>query len=136
MRTAVDTSVILDVLTADPSHGASSEAALRRVAQQGRLVVGECVLAEITPAFRSGRSQIDEFLTDWDIDFTPSTKECAVLAGEMFTSYLRRRSKPDPRRLVPDFLVGAHAKLLADRLLARDRGYFRDYFKGLTLLEP
>jgi hypothetical protein len=29
----------------------------------------------------------------------------------MFSSYLRRRSKVDPRRLVPGFLVGAHAKL-------------------------
>jgi predicted nucleic acid-binding protein len=136
MRTAVDTSVVLDVLTADPVHGASSEAALRRAAQQGSLVVGECVLAEITPAFPGGSAQIDEFLADWEIDFTPSTKDCAVLAGEMLSSYLRRRSKADPRRLVPDFLVGAHAKLLADRLLARDRGYFRDYFKGLNLLEP
>lgn len=136
MQTAVDTSVILDVITADPTHGGASEAALRRAAQEGRLVIGECVLAEITPAFPGGASQIDEFLTDWDVDFTPSTQACAVLAGEMFSSYLRRRSKADPRRLVPDFLIGAHAKLLADRLLARDRGYFRDYFKGLRLWEP
>lgn len=136
MLTAVDTSVILDVLTADPVHGGPSESALRRAAQEGRLVLGECVLAEITPAFPQGKSQIDEFLSDWDIDFAPSTKACAVLAGEMFKVYLRRRSKGDARRLVPDFLVGAHAKLVADRLLARDRGYFRDYFKGLALWEP
>jgi predicted nucleic acid-binding protein len=136
MRTAVDTSVILDVLTEDARHASVSEVALRRAAQQGSLVIGECVLAEITPVFPGGRAQIDEFLSDWEIDFAPSTKECAVLAGEMFSSYLRRRSKTDPRRLVPDFLVGAHAKVLADRLLARDRGYFRDYFKGLVLLEP
>jgi predicted nucleic acid-binding protein len=58
------------------------------------------------------------------------------LAGEMFGTYLRRRRKADPRRLVPDFLIGAHARLLADRLLARDRGYYRDYFKGLALVEP
>lgn len=77
-----------------------------------------------------------EFLGEWDLDYVPSTAACAILAGEMFATYLRRRAKAEPRRLVPDFLIGAHAKLLADRLLARDRGYFRDYFKGLTVLEP
>jgi len=120
MRTAVDTSVILDVLTADPAHGASSEVALRRAAQQGSLVVGECVLAEITPAFPGGSAEIDEFLADWEIDYAPSTKDCAVLAGEMFSAYLRRRSKADPRRLVPDFLVGARQGILPRLLQGTD----------------
>jgi hypothetical protein len=37
--------------------------------------------------------------------------------------------------VIADFLIGAPGPCLADRLLGRDRGYFRDYFKGLTLLE-
>ena len=40
------------------------------------------------------------------------------------------------RRPVADLLVGAHALLQADRLLTRDRGFYRDYFRGLKVIEP
>jgi predicted nucleic acid-binding protein len=54
----------------------------------------------------------------------------------MFRSYLARRPATSGRRVIADFLIGAHARCLADRILARDRGYYRDYFKGLRLLVP
>jgi len=136
MRTAIDSSVILDVLVADAEHGVRSEAALRRCAAEGALIVGECVVAEITPACAGGESEVRDLLRDWGVEFVPSTEESAVLAGTMFATYLQRRRKSEPRRVAPDFLIGAHAAILADRLLARDRGYFRDYFKRLVLIEP
>ncbi|HEY4393723.1 MAG TPA: hypothetical protein VGP64_06655 [Polyangia bacterium] len=54
----------------------------------------------------------------------------------MFAAYLARRRPSGPRNVVPDFLIGGHASVLADRLLARDRGYYRDYFNRLVLVEP
>lgn len=133
MRTAVDSSVILDVVVGDPTHANASEAALRRVASEGALVVGECVLAEIRPAFSDG--EIEQFLEDWNISFEPSSRESSLLAGAMYQRYLKRR-RARPRRIVADFLIGAHAFLMCDRLLARDRGYYRDYFTGLRIIEP
>ena len=51
MISALDSSVILDVLTADADFSDASEALLRRAMAEGKLVVGECALAEIAPAF-------------------------------------------------------------------------------------
>ncbi|MBN2576426.1 MAG: type II toxin-antitoxin system VapC family toxin [Deltaproteobacteria bacterium] len=133
MRTAVDSSVLLDVLIGDARFADASEEALRRAAGEGALVIGECVLAETIPAI--GASAVVEFLADWNLEFVPSTAESATLAGEMYQGYLRR-SPRSGARVLPDFLIGAHAVCLADRLLARDRGYYRDYFKRLRLVEP
>ena len=52
----------------------------------------------------------------------------------MFRVYLDRGGKRG--RVVSDFLNAAHAQLVADRLLARDRGNYRDYFKHLDLWDP
>lgn len=132
MVTAVDTSVLLDVVTDDPRWADASEAALRRASREGSLVIGECVLAEITPAL--GAAAIAEFLDDWNLCFIPSSRASALLAGKLFGTHLARGGKGG--RVVPDFLIGAHAQLHAERLLARDRGYLRDYFKKLTVWQP
>ncbi len=133
MISALDSSIILDVLTEDARHADASENLLRRASAEGQLVVCECVLAEIRPAF-TGPDSLDLFLSDWQVQFVPSSQVCALLAGRHFAAYLKRGGKEG--RVVPDFLIGAHAQTHADRLLARDRGYWRDYFKGLKVLDP
>ena len=133
MISAVDSSVILDVVTADPRHADEAERVLRRASREGQIIVCECVLAEIHPAFDDPDS-FEEFLTDWQVEFVPSSRQSAILAGRHFSAYLERGGAR--RRIVADFLIGAHAQTLADRLVARDRGYLRDYFSGLLLLDP
>ena len=80
MTTAVDSSVILDVLVgASPNRSLD---ALRCASLEGRLIVCEAVLAEIRPAFESDVT-FCEFLSAWGLEFEAGTLETAKLAGEL-----------------------------------------------------
>ncbi|MDF1569666.1 MAG: type II toxin-antitoxin system VapC family toxin [Spirochaetaceae bacterium] len=133
MITALDTSVILDVITDSPIFADSSERAIRQAGLEGKLVVCECAVAEILPALGTIES-VKELLSDWQIEFSPLSLESSLIAGEMYSRYLLRRGSA--KRVLADFLIGAHASEHADRLLARDRGYYRDYFDNLLLWIP
>ena len=133
MITAVDTSVILDVLTDDPQFGSTSDAALRKAIGEGKLIACECVIAEVFPAL-GNQALMKEFLSDWQLEFSAMGIEAAALAGEYFSTYLARGGRA--KRVLPDFLIGAHASVTADRLLARDRGYLKDYFASLEVWDP
>lgn len=58
----------------------------------------------------------------------------AVGAGSMWRRYLQ--SGGTRERIVADFLVASHAQLHADRLLTRDRGFYRSHFAGLAVVDP
>ena len=133
MTTAVDTSVVLDVITDDALHANASEEALRRARREGRLIVCESVVAETRPALQSD-AELTKMLHDLGIEFVPGSEAAAVLAGRHFARYLERGGAAG--RVMPDFLIGAHAQVHADRLLARDRGYLRDYFSELKVMDP
>ena len=50
MVTAVDTSILLDVLLNDPQHALGSISLLRQASIDGPLILSEATLAEIVPA--------------------------------------------------------------------------------------
>ena len=50
--------------------------------------------------------------------------------------YLLNHEREFGERVIADFLVGAHAVTGSDRLLTRDRGFYRSYFERLAVLDP
>lgn len=131
MVTAIDSSVLIDVICNDKSFADRSIIALKKARHEGQIIICECVLAEIAPALMP--VDIDTFLNVWDISFIPSSMETARCAGELYTAFCKRKSSG---HILADFLVGVHAMTYADRLLTRDKGYYRDYFKKLKILDP
>lgn len=134
----IDTSVLVDLLGDDP-RAMAAEQALRDALAHGSVVACEIVVSEVVAGLGHG-SQLMDALEEAGIGYSALEMRSAVRAGEMQRRYKERvrRDGPGvaPQRSVPDFLIGAHALLQCSALITRDGGFFRDYFKGLKVIEP
>lgn len=131
-RTAVDSSVLIEILIGAP-NSAASETALRGALALGQVQVCDVVVVEVCSALRDG-NLVMQILGDIGIRYSEVGEQAAICAGQMQRSY---RARGGTRaRTVPDFIVGAHALLQCNALLTRDAGFFRDYFLGLELIVP
>jgi predicted nucleic acid-binding protein len=131
--TAVDSNVLIDVLSADPAFGPGSRSALRRARDTGSLIVCDVVWSEVIGAF-SDRGAGEAALERLRIAYSELDRSAATRAGVAWREYRQRAGTRE--RLVADFLVGAHALEQADQLLTRDRGFQRVAFEGLRIIDP
>jgi len=134
VKTALDSSVLLDVLGADPTFGDKSREALRSAYDTGALVACDVVWAEVRAHFPTDES-FQEALGLLGVMFDPISAETAVAAGKLWRAS-RKNSRAARQRVIADFLIGAHARLQSDTLLTRDRGFYRRHFAGLKLIDP
>jgi len=131
MRTAVDTNVISALWSAEPS---SSQvlALLDNAAEAGGLVICAPVYAELLAHPRTNVSFVDNFMKETgiaiDFDFGEQVWREVSLR---FAKYAARRPASrggSAKRLLADFMVGAHALIRADRLLTLDASrYAKDF---------
>jgi predicted nucleic acid-binding protein len=136
MRTALDTNILIALwerrlLAAGVASGLSAAQC------DGSLVISPAVYAEFLAHPILTEPDINEFLSQTGIQIDMQLHDATwVEAGRRFAQYARarRRSSGDgPRRLLADFIIGAHALIQADRLMTLDDSHFRRYFPELVL---
>jgi predicted nucleic acid-binding protein len=131
--TAVDTNVLLDILSGEEPLAQGSARALADARRVGPVVATDVVWAETAAWFETSHD-VAAVMDDLGVSYDAPGQDAASLGGEIWRRY---RSEDGSRaRLMPDFLVGAHALTQADRLLSRDRGFFRRYFTTLVVIDP
>jgi predicted nucleic acid-binding protein len=133
MAVLVDSSVILDVATNDPTWGSWSAEALARAADESVLVINPIVFAEVSIGF-DRVEDLEDALPAELYRRDPLPFEAAFLAGKSFLAYRRRGG----RRVtpLPDLYIGAHAAVAGHQLLTRDTRRYRTYFPRLVLITP
>lgn len=130
--TLVDTNVVVDVLSADPTWLAWSIDRLAERARHGTLAINEVIYAEIGVGFASV-ARLDATLAEMRLVVERTPKVALFLAGKAFRRY---RDGGVRTGVLPDFFIGAHAVVAKLPLLTRDPQRYRTYFPEIELIVP
>jgi len=138
MTTAIDTNVIVALWDRDPALSSAAQSALDASLGRGTLAITATVFAELMASPGRSESFLDSFFRETGINIEWNLVEAVWrTAGRAFQTYAARRRKQrdsGPRRILADFLIGAHALQGGYRLLTLDDHLYRAAFPDLTVV--
>jgi predicted nucleic acid-binding protein len=131
--TLVDSNVLLDLVSDDPTWSRWSIAQLEAATLRGPLLINDVIYAELSARYRA-IEDLEHMLAVARIDLEPMPRAALFLAGKAF---LRYRSRGGSRTgVLSDFFIGAHAVVARHPLLTRDTRRYGAYFPTLELITP
>jgi len=137
MTTAIDTNVIVALWDAEDSLHRAARAALDKAFNEGTLVIPGAVYAELMAAPGRTEAFVDRFCEETGIGVEWEFGERVWrAAGTAFQGYAARRRKQkgaEARRILADFVIGAHALVNGYKLLTMDAGIYQASFPKLAI---
>ena len=138
MITSIDTNILVALWDADEELGLAALEALDSAYARGGIVICGAVFAELMAFPKRTEGFLNKFFSDTQITVDWETNETVwKAAGRAFRTYSdsRRKQRPDgPRRILADFLIGAHAFENSYKLLTLDDRHYRAAFPKLEIL--
>jgi predicted nucleic acid-binding protein len=137
MTTAVDTNVMIALWDKDSALSLAAQNALDAAFNRGTLVAAAPVFAELLAAPGRSETFVGSFFeetgitVDWELP-----EQIWRSAGRAFQAYAERRRRQrdrGTRRILADFLIGAHALTNGCRLLTLDDRLYRTAFPKLSI---
>jgi predicted nucleic acid-binding protein len=138
MTTALDTNILIALWYKDDALNTLARSAMDAAIARGSLVISAPVFAELLASPTRTEPFIEYFLkeariaVDWNIE-----EQIWRTAGRAFQSYARRYRRQHgtgPRRILADFVIGAHALRRGYRLLTLDDDLYRVAFPRLPMV--
>jgi len=138
MTTAIDTNIFVALWDEEDLRNPTVRPALDAALERGSLVVAAPVYSELLAFPSRSEDFLDRFfgqtgiLVDWDLN--ESVWRTAGLAYQAHAARRRKRCDPGPRRILADFLIGAHALKNNFPLITLDDRFYRVAFPRLSIV--
>jgi hypothetical protein len=138
MTTAIDTNVIVALWDRDTGLNSAAQSALDAALGRGGLIIAAPVFAELLACPGRDQAFLDMFFQDagiaidWNLD--EATWRTAGRAFQAYAARRRRQGEPGPRRILADFVIGAHALQKGYYLLTLDDRLYQAAFPGLKIV--
>ncbi len=133
MPTIPDSNVVLDIIFLRREWMNWSMRWFDQSSKQGPMVMNTVIFAESTSRFHDLPAALG-LLKDFGLVHEDMTLESAYLAGRAHQRYLKSGGARE--RVLPDFLIGAHAASRGYSILTRDASRYRTYFPQLNIIAP
>lgn len=138
MTTAIDTKVVVALWNKDDTLNMMARSALDAAHGRGGLVIAAPVFVELLASPSQSEASLDSFCRETGISVDWELNEIIWrVAGRAFQAYAARRRKQrhsGPRRILADFLIGAHALQNGFGLLTLDDRLYRAAFPRLSIM--
>jgi predicted nucleic acid-binding protein len=138
MITAVDTNVLIGIWNKDDALNALARSAIDAALSRGSLAISAPVFAELLASPSRTEAFLDYFFketgiaVDWELN--ESDWRTAGRAFQIYAARRRRQRDPGPRRILTDFLIGAHALRRGYHLLTLDDRHYSAAFPRLSII--